>query len=83
MNGPDRSEYSTSTNSLELLKSSLANMSHMPYFVNPLERYHFMDGDLVEDQKQVLGITEDILCNPLDLTMCFASDTATAHAALS
>ena len=60
VNGPDRGEYSTSTNSLKLLKSSLANMSHMPYFVNPLERYHFMDEDLFQDQKQVLGITEDI-----------------------
>ena len=56
LDGPDRGEYSTSTFSLELLKTSLANISQMPSIVNPLERYHFIDGDLVEDQTQVLGI---------------------------
>ena len=52
-----------------MVKNSIGNKAHTRKFVDPMERYYFSGLEMFEKEKEFLGISGDILCDPLDLSM--------------
>ena len=80
---PKKSHFVAQTESIDTVASSIGNKDHMFHRLNPLERIYFTnDSDVFERMKSIVGISGDILCNPMDFTIGMTDFTRKAHVEL-